>query len=94
MSAFEIFSDIIQIAEVLAEVKKSLHKTHDVSSAIMEIEEKALAPVKDICKKISKLLHLHIGHGEEKLSELEGALNLNGAKKLLDKHAQLIEKGK
>ena len=90
MNIFEIFNDILSIAEALMEVKSTMHKTHDVGQAIQELEEKAVAPLKDLCKKISQLLHLHIGQGEQKMSELEGALNIKGAKEMLAKHEQLI----
>ena len=92
MSTFEIFSDVLSIAEALMEVKKTLHNKGDISVAIVDLEEKAIAPIKDICKKISKLLHFHIGHGEQKLSELEGALDIKGAKDMLAKHEKLIAK--
>jgi len=95
MSTFEIFNDVIEVAEALEEVKKSLHKNHDVIAGLKELEEKALDPIKDICKKISQLLHFHIGQGEQKMSELEGALNIKGAKEMLAKHEHLIDqKGK
>ena len=74
------------------EVRSTMHKTHDITAAIKELEEKAIAPIKDICKKISQLLHFHIGQGEQKMSELEGALNIKGAKDMLAKHEQLISK--
>ena len=93
MSTFEIFSDVLSIAEALMEVKKTLHNKGDIAAAIVDLEEKAIAPIKDICKKISKLLHFHIGHGEQKLSELEGALDIKGAKDMLAKHEKLMEKG-
>ena len=92
MSTFEIFSDVISIAEALMEVRSNMHKTHDIAAAIKELEEKAIAPIKDICKKISQLLHFHIGQGEQKMSELEGALNIKGAKEMLAKHDHLIAK--
>jgi len=92
VSTFEIFSDVIKIAEALELVKKSLHSKGDLASAIIELEETAIAPIKDICKKISQILHLHIGHGEQKMSELEGALNIKGAKEMLAKHEKLNEK--
>ena len=75
-------------------VKKTLHSKGDLASAIIELEETAIAPIKDICKKISQILHLHIGHGEQKISELEGALNIKGAKEMLAKHEKLITKEK
>jgi hypothetical protein len=91
-SAIEIFGDVIQIAEALMEVKSSMHEKNIVES-LEELEEKAIGPIKDLCKKIAQLLHFHIGQGEQKMSELEGALNIGGAKKLLAKHEQLIAKG-
>ena len=93
MSTFEIFSDVLSIAEALMEVKKTLHKKGDIAAAIVDLEEKAIAPIKDICKKISQLLHFHIGHGEQKLSELDGALDIKGAKDMLAKHEKLMDKG-
>lgn len=90
MNIFEIFSDVLSIAEALMEVKSTMHKTHDVGKAVQELEDKAIAPIKDICKKISQLLHFHIGQGEQKMLELEGALNIKGAKEMLAKHEQLI----
>lgn len=90
MNIFEIFSDVLSIAESVIEVKSTMHKTHDVAAAIKELEEKAIEPLKDLCKKISQLLHLHIGQGEQKMQELEGALNIKGAKEMLAKHEQLI----
>lgn len=90
MNIFEIFSDVLSIAESVIEVKSTMHKTHDIGKAIQELEDKAIAPINDICKKISQLLHLHIGQGEQKMSELEGALNIKGAKDMLAKHEQLI----
>ena len=92
MSTFEIFSDVLSIAEALMEVKKTLHNKGDIAAAIVDLEEKSIAPIKDICKKISQLLHFHIGHGEQKLSELEGALDIKGAKDMLAKHDNLIAK--
>jgi len=92
MSTFEIFSDVIGIAEALMEVRSTIHKTHDIAAAIKELEGKAIDPIKDICKKISQLLHFHIGQGEQKMSELEGALNIKGAKEMLAKHDNLIAK--
>jgi len=92
MSTFEIFSDIIKIAEALELVKNTLHSKGDLASAIIELEETAIVPIKDICKKISKLLHFHIGHSEQKMSELEEALNIKGAKEMLAKHEKLIAK--
>ena len=92
MSTFEIFSDVIKIAEALELVKKTLHSKGDLPSSIIELEKTAIAPIKDICKKISQILHLHIGHGEQKMSELEGALNIKGAKEMLAKHEKLIGK--
>jgi hypothetical protein len=93
VSTFEIFSDVLSIAEALMEVKKTLHNKGDIAAAIVDLEEKAIVPIKDICKKISKLLHFHIGHGEQKLSELEGALDIKGAKDMLAKHEKLMDKG-
>ena len=93
MSTFEIFSDVISVAEALMEVKKSLHGKGDIAAAIVDLEANAIAPIKDICKKICKLLHFHIGHGEQKLSELEGSLDIKGAKEMLAKHEKLIAKG-
>ena len=92
MSTFEIFNNVIEVAEALEEVKKSLHKNHDVITGLKELEEKALDPIKDICNKISQLLHFHIGQGKQKMSELERALNIKGAKQMLAKHEQLNEK--
>jgi hypothetical protein len=92
MSTFEIFSDVISIAEALLEVRSTMHKTHDIAAASRELEGKGIAPVKDICKKISQLLHFHIGQGEQKISELEGALNIKGSKEMLAKHDNLIAK--
>ena len=93
MSTFEIFSDVLSIAEALMEVKKTLHNKGDIAAAIVDLEEKAIAPIKDICKKISKLLHFHIGHGEQKMSEIEEALNIKDAKDMLAKHEKLMDKG-
>ena len=90
MNIFEIFNDILSIAKALTEVKSTLHKTHDVEKALQELEEKTLAPLQDLCKKISQLLHLHIGQGEQKMLELEGALNIKGAKEMLAKHEELM----
>ena len=92
MNIFEIFSDVIAIAEALMKVKSTMHKTHDMGEAIMELEEKAIAPVKDLCKKICGLLHLHIGQGEQKIAEINDVLNITGAKELLTKHENLITK--
>ena len=92
MSTFEIFNNVIEVAEAMEEVKKSLHKNHDVIAGLKELEEKAVDPIKDICKKISQLLHFHIGQGEQKMSELESALNIKGAKQMLAKHEKFTEK--
>ena len=93
MNVFEIFSDVITIAEALMKVKSTMHKGGDIAAAIKELEENAIAPVKDLCKKISGFLHLHIGHSEQKVAELEGALNIKGAKDLLAKHEELAKQG-
>jgi len=92
MNIFEIFSDVITIAEALMKVKSTMHKGGDIAAAIQQLEENAIAPVKDLCKKISGFLHFHIGHSEQKMSELEGTLNIKGAKDLLAKHQSLIAK--
>ncbi len=92
-SAVEIFGDVIEIAEALMEVKSSMHDKKNIVESLEELEEKAVGPINDLCKKIAQLLHFHIGQGEQKMSELEGALNIGGAKKLLAKHEQLIAKG-
>ena len=92
MNVFEIFSDVITIAEALMKVKSTMHKGGDITAAIQELEENAIAPVKDLCKKIGGFLHFHIGHSEQKVSELEGALNIKGAKDLLAKHESLVAK--
>ena len=92
MSTFEIFNDMIEVVEALEEVKKSLYKNHNGIAGLKELEEKALDPIKDICKKISQLLHFHIGQGEQKMSELEGALNIKGAKQMLAKHEKFTDK--
>lgn len=91
MNIFEIFNDIFSIAEAIREVKSTMHKTHDIKQAMEELEKKAVAPIEDLCKKISQILHLHIGQGEQKMLELEGALNIKGAKEMLAKHEQLID---
>ena len=93
MNVFEIFSDVITVAEALMKVKSTMHKGGDITAAIKELEENAIAPVKDLCKKIAQLLHFHIGHSEQKVSELEGALNIKGAKDLLAKHEELAKQG-
>ena len=92
-SAIEIFVDVMHIAEALMEVKSSIKDKKNIVLALEELEEKAIGPIKDLCKKIAQLLHFHIGQGEQKLSELEGALSISGAKKLMAKHEQLIAKG-
>ena len=90
MNIFEIFSDVITVAEALMKLKSTMHKGGDIAAAIKELEENAIAPVKDLCKKICQLLHLHIGEGEKKMTELEGALNIKGAKELIAKHESLV----
>ncbi len=92
MNIFEIFSDVMSITEALMKVKSTMHKSGDIAAAVQELEENAIAPVKDLCKKISGFLHFHIGHSEQKVSELEGALNIKGAKEMLAKHEKLIAK--
>jgi len=93
MNIFEIFNDVMSITEALMEVRSTMHKTHDVAAAVQELEEKAIDPIKDICKKISQLLHFHIGQGEQKMTELKGALNIKGAKEMLAKHENLMTMG-
>ena len=89
---FDIFSDVIAIAEVLMDISSSIHKHKDVMDVVTELEEKAIAPVKNVCGKIGDLLHIHVGEGEKKVAELHESLNIQGAKDMIDRHEKIKAK--
>ena len=81
--------DIIKILEDCIDIFEGAEDVY--KTAVPEVKDKILAPMKDLYERIKNILHIHLGQASQQLAQLQKVAQIDKVKSLLQRQENFLE---